>query len=152
MTCVFLSSSAIYLQAHASSVFKRTFQTVPVCHVTDHTQASATLGYKYGNIQSDLFAKSALKVNLCEDEDDSQIQLSSVITGYKTFDNTSEENSDITTSLIHASCAMCPEKDDNNMIQCSICHYWLLFSCTKLPVYQVKILSTHNENLHVKIV
>ena len=48
MTCVFVSSSrvtAIHLAVHASSVFKRTFQTVPVCHVTDHTQASATLGY-----------------------------------------------------------------------------------------------------------
>ena len=48
MTCVFLSSSrvtAIHPPVNASSVFKRTFQTVPVCHVTDHTQASATLGY-----------------------------------------------------------------------------------------------------------
>ena len=25
------------------------------------------------------------------------------------------------------------------MIQCSICHHWLHFSCTKLPAYQVKI-------------
>ena len=89
-------------------------------------------GTEYGNIQSDSFAKSALKVNLCEgegeDEDDSQIQLSSVLTGYKTLDNTLEEDSDITTSLIQASCAMCPEKDNNNMIQCSICHHWLHFS------------------------
>ena len=79
-------------------------------------------GTEYGNIQSDLFAKSALNVNLCEDEDGSQIQLSSVLTGYKTLDDTSEENLDITTSLIQASCAMSPEKDDNNMIQCSIYH------------------------------
>ena len=88
-----------------------------------------------------MFAKSALKINLCEDEDDSQIQLSSVLTGYKTLDNTLEEHSNITTSLslIQASCAMCPEKDDNNMIQCSICHHWLPFSDTKLPAYQVKI-------------
>ena len=86
-----------------------------------------------------MFAKSVLKVNLSEDEDGSQIQLSSVLTGYKTLDNTLEENSDITTSLIQASCAMCPEKDDNNMIQCSICHQWLHFSSTKLPAYQVKI-------------
>ena len=76
---------------------------------------------------------------MCEDEDDSQIQLSSVLTGYKTLDNTLEENSDITISLIQASCAMCPEKDDSNVIQCSICHHWLHFSCTKLPAYQVEI-------------
>ena len=92
-------------------------------------------GTEYGNVQSDLFAKSALKVNLCEDEDDNQIQLSSVLTGYKTLDNTLEENSDIITSLIQASCALCPEKDDNNMIHCSICHHWLHFSCTKLQVH-----------------
>ena len=72
-------------------------------------------GTEYGNIQSDLFAKSSLKVNLCEDEDDSQIQLSGVLTGYKTLGNTLEENLDITTSLIQASCAMYFEKDDNNM-------------------------------------
>ena len=59
-------------------------------------------GSEYRNIQSDLFAKSALRVNLCEDEDDSQIQLSNVLTGYKTLDSTLEENSDITTSLIQA--------------------------------------------------
>ena len=109
-------------------------------------------GTEYGNIQSDLFAKSALKVNVCEDEDDSQIQLSSVLTDYKTLANTLEESTDITISLIKASCAMCSEKDDNNMIQCSVCHHWLHFSCTKLPTYEVKILSAHNENLHVKIV
>ena len=86
-----------------------------------------------------MFSKSALKVNLCEDEDDTQIQLSIVLTGYKTLDNTSEGNSDITTSLIKASCAMCHEKDDNNMTQCSICHHWLHFSCIKLSAYQVKI-------------
>ena len=72
-------------------------------------------------------------------EDDSQIQFSSVLTGYKTWGNTLEESLDITTSLIQASCAMCPEKDDNNMIQCSICHHWLHFSCTKPPAYQFKI-------------
>ena len=62
-----------------------------------------------------------------------------MLNGYKTLDNTLEENSDITISLIQASCAMCPEKDDSNMIQCSICHHWLHFSCTKLPAYQVEI-------------
>ena len=80
-------------------------------------------GTEYRNIHSDLFAKSALKVNWCENEDGGQIQLSSVLTGYKTLDDTSEENLDITTSLIQASCAMCHEKDDNNMIQCSIYHH-----------------------------
>ena len=61
MTCVFLSSSrvtAIHPPVNASSVFKRTFQTVPVCHVTDHTQASATLGYTESNLSYSLHKPS----------------------------------------------------------------------------------------------
>ena len=46
---------------------------------------------------------------------------------------------EINKSLIYASCVMCSDKDDNDMIECSICHNWIHFQCTKLPAYQIQI-------------
>ena len=35
------------------------------------------------------------------------------------------------------SCPCCDLPDDDRMIQCFSCHYWIHYSCVNLPVYQV---------------
>ena len=39
---------------------------------------------------------------------------------------------------------MYSDKDDNDMIECSACHNWIHFQCTKLPAYQIQIFIDTN--------
>ena len=63
------------------------------------------------------------------------------------LDEISSNDLEINKSLIYASCVMCSDKDDNDVIECSICHNWIHFQCTKLPAYQIQIFINTNRKL-----
>ena len=44
-------------------------------------------------------------------------------------------------SFVQATCPMCSERDNDDMIQCCTCRSWLHFACTKLPAYQILTFS-----------
>ena len=44
-------------------------------------------------------------------------------------------------SFVQATCPMCSERDNDDMIQCCTCQSWLHFACTKLPAYRILTFS-----------
>ena len=70
--------------------------------------------------KADLLARSALNSSLDFSSQDDTIQ--STQSNCQNLDEISLNNLEINKSLIYVSCVMCSDKDDNDMMECSICH------------------------------
>ena len=102
----------------------------------------------HGIIKADLLARSALNSSLSISSQDDNIQ--STQSNCQNLDEISSNDLEINKSLIYASCVMCSDKEDNDVIECSIRHNWIHFQCTKLPAYQIQIFIDTNRKFICK--